>query len=665
MTRQTDELDSLIDQLNAGDEASLHETDDPELAELIGAVQRIRQLRDAATPEPDWPARAVAELTRNLRSDAPPAEDGAATREPNPAHDEGSLGPPALASIHAASDPPKRRSISRELAKMAAAIVVLVLVGGVLALVFHNQSGSDQGGIAAGGTPSAVTGAQLPLTVTANGVALQLQRVDSSSTATLFSFMIRLAPGQLGSHGFCCALGPDPSTYLTIEGITPGPGDPYGSEADGGSDPLIIRFSLQYQSPFPTDRAVILTIKRLGLPPSSGTPTGDQASTVKQIEGPWTFHITPEMVANQPKPTPFATNARFGGLSVESAQKLTGFTIVAPSPLPTVLTQGHSKDQNEFNVNGFGLGVPASVKANYVMFNYAQAFGGPVYLVETTNPDGVPRINGASATVVNPLVPGRTETLMIKTGSSSTLNIDSVEVNRFEVNDPNNTEIYYVWSMGDVHYSIHYVESPVPAQLKHVSDDDLRQMATLIIRKRAGDTDSSATTAAPAASVRGPTPSADGGYYNLTFDEAQQLTPMTLITPTYIPPSLDKNRLTIMIPPVPPVGSPEGPPTGANLSYPAKDNKGWNVDIEETSLPMNPIDAGDWAVTPTSGRISDIQIENTTIARYKVTEHDGQNEVSYYWNQGRTTMILTATIDSPATEPQIEQMIASMIEQGT
>jgi hypothetical protein len=554
---------------------------------------------------------------------------------------------------------------------MAAAIAVLVIVGGVLALVFHNQSNGNQGGIAGGGTPSAVEGAQLPLTVTANGVAVELERVDSSSDATRFSFMIRLAPGQLGAHGFCCALGPDPSTYLSIEGITPAPGDPYGSESDGGSNPPIIRFSLQYQSPFPTDRTVTLTIKRLGIPPppgtpTTGTPTGDQAPNTSQVEGPWTFKITPEMVDHQPTPTPFATNARFAGLSVESAQKLTSFTIVAPSPLPTVLTQGHTKDQNEFNVIGFGLGVPASAKANYVLFNYAQAFGGPVRLIETTNPDGVPRVNGTSATIVSPLTPDRSETLMIKTGSSSTVNIDGVAVNRFEVNDANNSEIYYVWTIGNVHCSIQYIDSPGAAQLKRVGDNDLRQMATSIIKQ--GASDGAANSTAPVAAAA---PNRFGSYDKLSLAQAEQLVNFPIATPNPLPDvlkPLPNNTITASA-----IGS-----TGATKAnfifffYPAVNMAEKGVSVVETSadsaVPTVQGNAIHW-IDPTGRKttvaVSQVTQTSLTIAGQTVNRWDtvqqGANVVYYLWDRKGVHFVVYTIPKIQVTEAVMEQFVHAMI----
>ncbi len=168
-------------------------------------------------------------------------------------------------------------------------------------------------------------------------------------------------------------------------------------------------------------------------------------------------------------------------------------------------------------------------------------------------------------------------------------------------------------------------------------------------------------TAATAPAI--PSPAADGGYYKLTFAQAQQLTPFTLIKPTFIPPSLDEDGLTIMIPPVPPVGSPTGTPTGANLSYPAAGNNGLNVDIEETSLDLTP--PGSSGSGASSTAMSAVAIGGTSVTRIKVPDQHGNSSVTYVWKQGTTTIMLTALISNPASAQDIEHMIASMIAQGS
>ncbi len=71
MTPHIDELDRLIDALNAGDASLESATTDPEMAGLLDAVIRVRQLRHADLPDENWAGQAVSYLARELRSQTP------------------------------------------------------------------------------------------------------------------------------------------------------------------------------------------------------------------------------------------------------------------------------------------------------------------------------------------------------------------------------------------------------------------------------------------------------------------------------------------------------------------------------------------------------------------------------------------------------------------
>ena len=403
-----------------------------------------------------------------------------------------------------------RGHFPREFVQMAAAILVLVLVGGVLAVVFRDQGGTNQGSVGASVTPTAIAGPQLPMAVTANGVAVELQSVDSTITVTRFSFLIELLPDQVPHDlPFPSVLGSNPSEDVTIDGITPGPNDPYVTESDGiGKNPSV-GFTLDYQSPFPQEKTVTLTIQHLTLPVPLATTTPIQTTTVQQIDGPWTFSIMPGSVANQPAPTPFSGIGRFGGVSLTKAQTFVSFPITAPNPLPPPLNQTETIKRNTFNVSGYGLAVPESAPANYVMLTYEPPIGGEVFLVETTNDAAVPTINDGSATVLMPLPPtGQTRTLAISPGTVSTSRIGSVTVTRFEVADSttNVTTIYYVWKQGGVDYSIWHVVDSLPAGQTGVTDTDLHRMVTSIIEQRGAG--QPATPQAQSSASALPTPTA-------------------------------------------------------------------------------------------------------------------------------------------------------------
>ncbi len=645
MTRQTDELDRLIDALNHGDEATVNAVTDPEMATLMDAVIRIRRLQATDWPEADWPEQAVTNLARELRSDEPSDADPTSfSPEPRASRDDAAPGLGARAPMQVRSESAKRRTIPRELAQIAAAILVLVLVGSVLAALFRGSGGSNQGGVGAGATATATTGSQLPMTVTANGVSLELQSVDSTSTVTRFSFMIQLSLDQVSpNRPFPSILGSNPAGDVTINGITPNPGDPYMTESDGiGKNPSIA-FTLDYQSPFPKDKTVTITIRHLTLPIRLSSPTSNQTTGSRQIDGPWTFTITPALVANQPMPTPFSNIGRFGSVSVSQAQRWTSFPITAPSPLPAVLSHGGTLERNEFNLNGYGLGVSATATANYVMFTYQQPFGQDVWLVQTTNTDAVPTVEGDSATMLMPVPPsGKRQTLTISPGSLLYPKIGGVTVTRFEVSNSASTgpTVYYVWRLGDIGYYIRYVMDTPPAGQTTVTESDLQEMVSSIIEQRGG--------AVPATVTSGSPP------FTLTFAQAEHIVSFYVAEPTWVPSYLVNKGVVVIAPP-------RQTPTPQNvhdvfLEYaPAAFNQPYSVTIREfdnTKLPHV------YDGTSTTVTIAGKPVTRTVATRAKSTD---PHILGFTWSQEGTFFWLDAEVGGPVTEQDLEHMVASMI----
>ncbi len=669
MTRQTDELDRLIDALNYGDQASANAVTDPEIAALMTAVIRIRRLQTADSPEEEWPERAVLHLSRELRADEPSVSDRTSSSpEPNLVENDVQIGPPMPAPVHPATEPPKRRTIPREFAQIAAAILVLVLVGGVLAAVFHDQGGSNQGDVGAGDTPTTATGSFLPMTVTANGVTVELQSVDSTSTATRFTFIFQMSPDQV-SHDqpFPSILGSKPADDVTIDGITPAPNDPYVTELGGIANNPNIGFTLDYQSPFPPDKTVIITIQHLTLPARKDTPVPNQAGGSQPVDGPWTFTIPPDAVANQLMPTPAHAVDRFAGVSATQAQKWSSFPITAPSPLPAVLSNAQVLKRNEFNVNGYGLGVPETAAANYVLFNYEQPLGQAVFLVETTNAAAVPNISGDSATLLMPdESSGKTGTWAISPGTLSHPMIDGVIITRFEVSTSadNGPMLVYVWKLGAVDYLIWHMTDATRPGMATVTDDDLQQMVTSIIKQRGGDTlpaPSGAVTptrqaqASPSTSAAIPTPNANGVIV-LTFPQAEQISPFYVAQPQWVPSYLQFDAVT--------VGGANPPGTALTpdhihfftLDYqPADGSHQYSLQILEHG--------GTFTTSYGPGTPSTVTIAEHSVDRFVSST---TIPLTYFtWQDQGTTFQITAQVAGPLTEQDVERMIASMLDQGS
>ncbi len=514
------------------------------------------------------------------------------------------------------------------------------------------------------GTP--VSAAGLPMTVTANGVDVTLGFIDTTDTATAFSFSVKLPPDQVGAQT-TGSVGPPDVHDIQIDGMPPTNKQPSGTQRNAQPGETEVPFSVEYQAPFPADQTVTLTIARLSLPK-------------KTVTGPWVFQVTRQMVAQEPQPTPAGPVNRFMHLSVTEAQKLVDFPIIEPNPLPGTLWRP------EFSVFGYSVGDSGSALANYVMLNYVPnpPVTDGVWLVETSNQDAVPTVSNGTYSMIlpSPTSNGKPTTGTIDDGSLTTLDVDGVSVTTFTLSRAEARQVYYSWTHAGVGYWIRYTADTAnhgnasPSPQAAITDDDLRQMVTSIIDQTAGTASSQASPTNASTAGALPTPDQSGRILGITFAQAQQLTPFSIFMPTYIPPSLKYGGVDVKIPIVAPKGVPKDTPTQANLGFDPSGSQGFLVTIMETQLDLNPNNvggaevpvtnaAGTPTVMPADGVVSTLTIDGTSVTRHDVANQDGKIFSVYFWKQGKTTMMLSAILDYPASQQDIEQMIASMIAQGS
>ena len=164
MTPQMEQLDHLIDALNSGGAANPPDTTDPELAQLMNAVMRIRRCALTQCRDPQWRGEVVNNLSKALRSSNGAVED----QEVPPATQE-SIADGSLLSVRRSwpyQDEGRRYRMARvphQIAQMAAAILVLVLVSGLLAIAFESQTpGNGDNDTTA---PAGVSGVSVPDTL--------------------------------------------------------------------------------------------------------------------------------------------------------------------------------------------------------------------------------------------------------------------------------------------------------------------------------------------------------------------------------------------------------------------------------------------------------------------------------------------------------------------
>jgi hypothetical protein len=527
MTRRTDELDRLINALNAGEATALPETTDSELPALMEAVLRIRRLQQAEWPEADWPDQAVAYLAHELRSNTLVLNG----REPRQAlqGDPGSEKhpePAALSHDRALHKATSRRRFPRELAQIAAAIAVLVVVAGVLAVVFRGQGGSDQEGIGGSGTPTEAANAPLP-TPDASGQYHNLTLAQAQ----------QLAPFHLAKPAWIPSYLHDEQITASVTNITEDqPGTPTTSTTLPTGAVQVV--SVSYWGLYPRPPAVTINELKQGTPlgpaggPSSGpginsttitiaghavTRTTWAISAVSPPSGPsakyvWTDQgstfqlmalITEPSIENdvehmiasmlgqstgQATPTSSGVSASTGtgsdnNMTVTQAQEQVGFKIIEPKSLPAPLTP------NPHTVNAYQVVNSAADHPNYVELFYPlnpPSSQQGMFLVETTNHAAVPTINGATASIVSPLSPnGPARTMTVIRGTEAEMGIQGVVVTKFEVADSDSRQTYFVWTFHGVSSYIEVTRSGSGAT-SPVDEAQLQQMVGGLIKERRG-----------------------------------------------------------------------------------------------------------------------------------------------------------------------------------
>ena len=168
--------------------------------------------------------------------------------------------------------------------------------------------------------------------------------------------------------------------------------------------------------------------------------------------------------------------AASSGTSVDEAQKLVDFSIVEPTSLPAGVT-GQAPTATTYRV-----GTSSSDRANYVTLVYpinqaSQQQG--IFVVETTDSDVVPSINGNSASLPSPLSPdGASQTMPIVRGTETQMGIDGVVVTSFVVAKDSARQTYFVWKHRGVSS---YIEA---ADSTGVTEDELQQMVPTMISRR-------------------------------------------------------------------------------------------------------------------------------------------------------------------------------------
>jgi hypothetical protein len=518
-----------------------------------------------------------------------------------------------------------RSGWARQLLSMVAAVAVLVLFAGLVAALLRGPRA--QGGVGAGGAASPSPSPHLPLTITANGVAITLESVDTTATTTRFHITIHL-PADVAASSEPDVLGPIfPTEDLQVEGLSVGPPDPQFEAAERSPGQPTVPISITFGSVAPPRQEVTLTLARLRF---STTPTNPQT-----VEGPWTFHVTSEMLATAPLPTPNHDH-EYHNVTLAQAQQLVGFPVIEPSPLPAVL-----QPLPDYSV---GISVIDSARANYVMFAYPaqDPMEKGVLVVETTAQDAVPIAQDGALRSVDHR--GKLTTVKYSHLSQSTVSIGGVAVTKLDTVQEGVQVVYYTWKKGGVYFVTYTIPGP------QVTEAVFEQMVTSMIAPAS----TPATPQAQAPVLAMPTPN-DSGQIVVTFEQAKQLVSFHLAEPQWLPSYLVAQgiRMESSAPP----GTVPSPEQIHNvfLGYgPPDRSQHYSLQILE------------------HGGTFTVQLPNTTvmtIAGHLVTRSatttDSGSLVYFLWQEQGTSFQITAQIAGPLTEQDVEKVIASMITQGS
>lgn len=149
-------LDAAIDRLQSDSLVTVDDDLEPDLVELIATAAEIRQLAETEWPSDDFPAIAAAHVADVLQGQANSRPQEQVQDDINrPDNDHRSLLQETFPLDKTTARIQRRRTL-REIVQMAAAVLTLVLVVGLLAVVFQNQKGQQQGGVGAAVTATTI-----------------------------------------------------------------------------------------------------------------------------------------------------------------------------------------------------------------------------------------------------------------------------------------------------------------------------------------------------------------------------------------------------------------------------------------------------------------------------------------------------------------------------
>lgn len=390
-----------------------------------------------------------------------------------------------------------------------------------------------------------------------------------------------------------------------------------------GVPPPIVAFVLEYDfhlADLDGSDPVEIAFTTLRFDPPEGTPPPNL------VEGDWTFRFVPSELAAgtagiataTPAATPLIPDhmGRYEDVTFDQAQDIVPFHLVMPEPLPEDLDK-----RGGISI----LAGPPDIGDIYIV---SMNFG----LADDPSPRmSMSFVQQNQETRDYPLDDGREE---------SVVEIGGKEITEIRATSPAGTPtLIYLWQDGEVYRRL-YAE---------LHDDRIEALARQVV-EAAIRQEGASQAASPEGDSALPTPEASGIYRGVTFEQAQKLTPFTLVLPDPAPDELGDPSFLV-----------NGPPAGhqGNIYRVDAYFPGNESGADWQTLIFTQMNSG-LTVSDSRMDITTIVINGRDVQRGVSESADGIARHSYWWEQDGVSYLIMARLDTGITEQTIEDFVAAI-----
>lgn len=290
-------------------------------------------------------------------------------------------------------------------------------------------------------SPQASPVDQLPLTVSADGLAVTLVSITKTKAATRVSFSVQLPKAITGTTTVVPLLIRPSDVQLTAGNETVGAPTIAMEPRAPGTDAA---FTLTFGSVADSPRTMTLKLARIQVNVAiPGTPF-----TTKSFSGPWAFTLTPQQLANQPLPTPDHLGI-YDHLTTKQAEQMIGFPLIEPT-LPPVF------DLSQSEITAGAFGTTGSAYVNWVIMRYPPHGQGQhnLTITETSNQSMLISLQNEQLRRVTDT--GTPTSVPLTSGTTTTVTISGTPVTKIEATPSasGTRTVIYQWGNKGIWYQV-------------------------------------------------------------------------------------------------------------------------------------------------------------------------------------------------------------------